>query len=90
MFCKSLIVLLSFFILDIGDYRGRDRMVVGFTTKVLISKSGSCRGVLDTTLCLSVTCDRSVVFSRYPFGSFKLSLYYEAKGIKTVAWYRDG
>jgi hypothetical protein len=56
--------------------RGRDRMVVGFTTACVNSayhhyrcefESRSWRGVLDTTLYvnLSVTFDRSVIFSMY-------------------------
>jgi hypothetical protein len=56
---------------------GFDRMVVGFTTTCAISayqlyscefEPRSWRGVLDTTLCdkvCHVTCDRTVVFSRY-------------------------
>ena len=53
--------------------RGRDHMVVGFTTTCAISayhhwccefEPRSWRGVLYTTL-LSVTCDRSVVSSGY-------------------------
>ena len=46
-------------------------MVVGFTTTCAISgefESRSWRDVLNTTVCdkvLSVTCDRSVVFSGY-------------------------
>ena len=61
-------LLLSFFR---GGSRGRDRMVVGFTTTCAISgefESRSWRDVLNTTVCdkvLSVTCDRSVVFSGY-------------------------
>ena len=58
--------------------RGRDRMVAGFTTALslltqsvhittnVVSEFPPRRGVLDITLCdksLSVTCDRSVVFS---------------------------
>ncbi len=52
--------------------RGRDRMLVGFTTTCAISayyhercefESRSWRGVLDTTM--SVTCGRSVVFTGY-------------------------
>ena len=60
-----------------GGRRDRDRMVVGFTTAYAISdhhyqscefEPCSWRGALDTTLCdksLSVTCGKSVVFSRY-------------------------
>ena len=62
---------------DFGrKYRGRDRMVVGFTTTNAISTyhkyrefdSSSWCGEFDTTLCdksLSVTCNRSVVISGY-------------------------
>ena len=51
-----------------GGHRGRDCMVVGFTTTCVISafcdfKPRSWRDVLDTTLCDKV-CDRSVGFSR--------------------------
>ena len=64
-----------------GCHRGRDRMVVGFTTTCAISAYHhySCeiepclwRGVLDTTICdisCSVTCDMSVVFSGYSVSS---------------------
>ena len=55
--------------------RGRDRMVIGLISTYAISayflkdyefESRAWQGVLDTTLCsLSVTCDRSVVFSWY-------------------------
>ena len=60
-----------------GSRRGRDRMVVRFTTIYAIIayhhlscdfESRSWGDVLDTTLwdkVLSVTCDRSVVFSGY-------------------------
>ena len=53
---------------------GRDHMIVGFTATCAITaynnqrcefESRSWRGVLDTTLNLSVTCGRSVVFSGY-------------------------
>jgi hypothetical protein len=58
-----------------GGRRCRDRVVIGFSTTCGISAyhHNSCefepcswRDILDTTLCnsLSVTCDRSVVFSR--------------------------
>jgi hypothetical protein len=61
---------------NLRGHRGRDRMVVGFTTTCAICtyhhccefESRSWRGVLDTTLCdknVSVTCDRSVVFSGF-------------------------
>ena len=58
-------------------HRGRDHMVVGFIATYEIStyyhwiceyESHTWRGVLDIMLCdtvLSVTCDRSVVFSKY-------------------------
>ena len=59
-----------------GSRRGRDRIVVGFTTTPAIStyhhwrcefEPRSWRCVLDTTLwkSLSVTCDKSVGFSGY-------------------------
>jgi hypothetical protein len=54
--------------------RGHDHMVFGLTTTCVISvyHLSSCefepcswQDVLNKTLCLSVTCNRSVVFSRY-------------------------
>ena len=39
-------------------HRGRHRIVVGLLL--------TWRGVLDTTLCDKVICDRSVVFSGHP------------------------
>ena len=60
---KTMIFLVKYDARFLGDHRGRDRMVVGFTTTFAISayhhkryefECHSWRGLLDTLLCNKV------------------------------------
>ena len=65
----SVLFLTVYLSVGVGGHRGRGRMVVPITTKVLCSNPvhGEVYAIQHCViLYLSVTCDRSVVFSGYP------------------------
>jgi hypothetical protein len=81
--------IIPFYPVKVVLRRGLDRMVVGFTTTYAFSayhhescgyEPRSWRGLLNKTLCdkcLSVTCDRSVVFSGYSNTSTNKTGYHD-------------